>query len=204
MKTQIGEIVMGKVSKRPILANKTRKYLLPCLKEYGRDFTSRLESVFKVAVGIGDVIVSNRGIKHEKHIFILVSSSIARDFFIDFLDWIREQDMYEDDYTFGNIQTSELHMIIIKLPIKFYDAFETFKLGSYSKMYSEKDIEELFNKKPQFKKVIVKSKDYKISFVKELNSIFNTNITPEEYDGELDLPPDKNEIFNNHIKKRDE
>lgn len=204
MKTQIGEIVMDKISKRPILANKTRKYLLPCLKEYGRDFTSKLESVYKVAVGIGDIIVSNRGIKHEKHIFILASSSIARDFFIDFLEWIRDEDMYEDDYVFGNIQTSELHMIVIKLPTKYYDTYETFKLGSYSKMYSAKEVEALFSKKPQFRKVVIKDHDYRISFVKELNEMFGSSISPEEYDGELDLPPDKNEVFNNHIKKTDE
>lgn len=204
MKTQIGEIVMDKIGKRPILANKTRKYLLPCLKDYGKDFTSRLESVYKVAVGIGDIIISNRGIRHEKHIFILADSSIAKEFFIDFLDWIKYQPMYEDDYVFGNIQTSTLHMIIVKLPEKYYDSFETFKLGSYSQMYTRIDIDRLFANKPQFRKVVIRDHNYVVRFVQILNEEFGSSITAKEYDGELDFPPDKEEIFNNHIKRRDD
>jgi len=200
-KIQIGEVTMNTTDKRPILANKTRKYLLPCLKEYGTDFTSRLDSVYKVAVGIGDIIVSNRGIKHEKHIFILINSTIATEFFLNFLDWIREQDMYEDDYIFGNILTSILHMVIIKLPVKYYSSFETFKLGSYSEMYDKEDVDILFKGKLQYKKVIIKDHNYKVRFVEILNEQFGTSLVPEEYEGELDFPPDKEEIFNNHIKK---
>jgi hypothetical protein len=70
-------------------------------------------------------------------------------------------------------------------------------------MYSKDEINKLFKSKSQFKRVIVKDHNYKVTFVEELNNIFQTSIIPEEYDGELDLPPDKNEIFNNHIKKRD-
>ena len=206
MKTQIGEIVMSFTEKRGVVANKTRKYLLPCLKGYGKEFTSKLNSVYKIAVGIGDIIVSNRGVKHEKHIFILINSSIAIEFFIDFLEWIREQDMYEDDYVFGNIQTSNSHMIIVKLPEKYYGAFETFKIGAYSKMYCTKDIIEFFSDKPQYKKIIIKSHEYRVSFVEKLNEQYDLErqyaILPEEYDGELDFPPGKEEIFNNHIKKQ--
>lgn len=203
MKTQVGEIFMQAVEKQILPRyNKTRKYLLPCLMDYGKEFTDKLNGVYKVAAGIGDIIISNKGIKHEKHIFILLDTTIARNFFITFLDWIREQPQYEDDYVYGNILNSKFHMVIIKLPEKYYGTFETFKLGKYSEMYSKKEIDVLFKNSKTYKKVITKDYNYKIEFVKELNELFDSTITPEEYDGEYDLPPDKKEIFNNHIKKR--
>lgn len=208
MKTQVGKICMEAVSQQILPhSNKTKKYLLPCLTEYGEEFTNKLNGVFKVAVGIGDMIISNRGIKHEKHMFILLDTSIARNFFIPFLDWIRDQEMYEDDYVYGNILISKLHMVIVKLPEKYYDTFETFKLGAYSKMYKKEDIDKLFKNKRSYRKVLIKDHNYKIEFIGELNRTFDLTgihqILPEEYDGEYDLPPDKEEIFNNHIKKRD-
>ncbi len=207
MKTQIGEVIMNTTKElKSIHLNKTSKYLLPCLKEYGEDFTSKLNNVYKIAVGIGDIIISNRGIKHEKHVFILADSSIAIEFFLNFLEWVKEKPMYEDDYVFGNIVTSNYHMIIVKLPEKCYNTFETFKLGKYSEMYKKEDVDRLFKDKYQFKRVILKNHNYKIKFVRELNEFFNLRgeheIIPSEYDGELDFPPDKDEIFNNHIKKR--
>ena len=203
MKTQVGEIYMNEVINQKLnKPNKTKKYLLPCLQAYGKEFESMINSVFKVGIGVGDIVIQNRGIRHEKHLFVLIDSTIAKKFFIDFLYWIREQPMYEDDYTYGSLLDAKYHMVIIKLPIQYYDTFETFKLGKYSEMYTKKELDSFFKKDSIYRKVINKDSDYKIKFVGELNELFNSTVSPEEYDGELDLPPDKDEIFNNHIKKR--
>lgn len=203
MKVQIGEVYMDKVTnQKTIYPNKTRKYLLPCLREYGDTFIQKLNNVFKVAVGIGDMIVDNCGLKHEKHIFILLDSSIASKFFIEFLDWIREQPMYEDDYVHDNIQKSTYHMVILKFPEKFYDSFETFKVGEYSKMFTKETIDTFFQKYPDVQKVLIKDNNYKIIFTKKVNKIFGTTVQPDEWNGELDFPPtNKTEKFNHHLIK---
>lgn len=203
MKVQVGEVCMDAVTKQKIMYNnKTRKYLLPCLKEYGEEFMSRLNNVFKVAAGIGDIITEDCGFHHEKHIFILLDSSIAKKFFIEFMDWIKEQSMYEDDYTYYNIQRSNYHMVVLKFPDKFYDSFETFKIGDYSKMFDKTTIEKFFKDYPNTNKVFVKDHNYKFYFTEKVNIKFGTTISGEDWQGELDFPPTpKTEIFNHHLKR---
>lgn len=203
MKIQIGEVYMDKVHDTPTLyPNKTRKYILPCLKEYGEIFTNRLNNVFKVAVGIGDVIVDRTEVKYERHVFLLLNSKIASQYFLEFLEWVRDQPMYEDDYVYDNIQRSSFHMVIVKLPEKFYNSFETFKGGEYSKMFNEETISQLFNNHPDVKKVLIRSHEYKIVFVRRINRRFGTNLSPEEFDGEFEFRPTaETEVFNHHLMK---
>jgi len=204
MKIQVGEIYMDKVTNKPFLyPNKSRKYLLPCLKDYGEVFMNKLDNVFKIAVGVGDIVVSNRGIKYEKHIFILLNSVFLPKFFIDFIDWIREQPMYADDYVFHNIQKSESHMVVLKIPEKFYSSMEKFKLGEYSKMYNTKELNQYFRNNPDIYKTFIKDHNYKLVFVDKMNKEFNSQVESKEYNGELDFPPKpSNEIFNYHLKKK--
>lgn len=212
MKIQIGEVEMSKVREQQIpLQNRTKKYLLPCLKEYGEEFISKINNVFKVAVGIGDIISIQHHIdltpgkevpkpKFERHLFILIDTGIASDHFIHFLDWVKEQSMYVDDYVFDNIQKSQYHMIVIQFPEKYYDSFDTFKKGKYSKMFNTNGYD-LFTAYPEIRKILIKDHTYAIKFVKQLNKEFNTTIKPEEWAGEFDFPPNENEeVFNHHLK----
>lgn len=204
MKIQIGEVYMDKVSRqRTIYPNKTRKYLLPCLREYGAEFTNKVNNVFKVAVGIGDIIVSNRGKKHEKHIFMLIDTSIASAFFVEFIEWIREQPMYEDDYVYGDIQKSKFHMVILELPLQYYSAYETFKEGQYSRMYSKEFIE-AFIQNEEVKKVLIKDHNYLIHFTEKVNRKYGTTLKPSDWDAlpEMDFKPEKKtEVFNHHLER---
>lgn len=208
---QVGEVRMIEIKdnrnkiKYP-LPNKTVKYLTPVLKEYGREFADKFNNVFKVAIGIGDIVVENAGYKHEKHLFILIRTKIGAEmkFFTQFLEWVKNQsDVYQDDYTFGNIQKSSLHMIVIKFPEKYYKSFETFKIGGYSKMFDKEALNKFFNSFPRTKRVLIKNHEYKFYFIQKLNRLHDTTIKGEEYDGELDtIPTIKSEKFNHHIKKR--
>lgn len=204
MKVQIGEVCMDAVTEQKITyPNKTRKYLLPCLKEYGESFTNKINNVFKVAVGIGDIITDNCGFTHEKHLFILLDSNISPGFFNDFIDWIRDEPMYEDDYVYGNIQKSSYHMVVLRIPEKYYESMDKFKEGKYSEMYDQDTIQAFFDKYPEVQKVFIRDHNYRIEFTKKLNRRFNTTIKPEEWEGELDLPPtDKTEKFNHYLKKQ--
>jgi len=205
MVIQVGDIFLDRVTNQRdwgIFSNKTRKYLLPCLKFYGKEFTERLNDAFKVAVGIGDIIVSNRGYKHEKHIFILLDSNIAPMYFRAFLDYVRKHESFENDYIYGNIQKTTFHMVIVRLPTKYYGAFKTFKMGDYSRMYSKEDIDRYFNVHPVYRRVLIKDNRYKIRLARELNMEFGTTLTAEDLIGELDFAPTiESEVFNTHIKK---
>lgn len=208
MKIQVGEIYMDKVTQtKTTYPNKTRKYLLPCLKHYGEPFIHHINSVFKVAVGIGDFIVDKCGVTHEKHIFILLDTKIANPFFKKFITWIKEQPMYEDDYVFDNIQKSTYHMVVLKFPEQYYSSFQTFKQGKYSQMFNQETIDLFFEKFPDVKKVLIKDHSYRIEFTKKLNKVFELNgqyqILPIEWEGELDFPPNSiSEKFNHNLKDK--
>lgn len=205
MKIQIGEVVMDAVTRQRVtymFENKTRQYLLPALKEYGNEFIDRLNSVYKVAVGIADIVVDNANIKFEKHLFILLETNTAPDFFKGYLEWIREQHMYEDDYVYDNIQKSNMHMIVIKLPEKYYHTIELFKKGKYSEMFDASTIEKYFSNYPTVKKVFIKDSNYKVLFTKKMNRIWGTNIKVDEWEGENDFPPtNETDVFNHHLIK---
>lgn len=193
MKFQIGHVELDKVTDQTIIhQNKARKYLLPCLREYGEDFTNKLNSVYKVAVGLGDMVITRRFYKApERHLFILLDSKIAPHHFEKFINWIRQQEMFEDDYVYGNIQKSHYHMVIIKFPKKFWDSFEAFNKGKYSEMFDAETIKNYFVSKDNENapKVLIKDKNYKVIFTRKLNRLYGTQLNSQEYEGELDLPP---------------
>lgn len=217
MKVQLGEIKMETIEDQDILRitdsdgeplplmNKTFKYLFPCLKHYGEELSKKINNVFKIAVGIGDIVTENSGLKYEKDIFLLVATKIKgveSQSFIDLLEWIRDKPMYVDDYVYDNIQKSDYHMIVIRFPQEYYKVLPIFKIGKYSQMFDTETIEKFFNKKTSIKKILIKDKEYKLVFVTRLNGKFGTSISPQDYSGELDLPPkDHKEIFNYHLKK---
>jgi hypothetical protein len=195
MKIQIGEILMGQVGQKVILQNKTFRYLTPCLREYGLEFEKMYKSVFKIALGIGDMIIIDQDKKYEQHLFMLIDTRLYPKNFIIFLDWIRDQMFYEDDYVYGDIKKSPCHMIIIRIPEKYTESLTKFTQGKYSEMFSEADVDTLFYKYPDQVKVLKKDHNYKIRFVHKLNRLYNTSVSAKEYDGELELPPTKQEEF---------
>lgn len=177
MKIQLGTIYM----------NKTKKYLLPCLREYGEEFTDRITNLFKLAVGIGDFALIDMGIQLDKHVFILIDTNLSRKYFNSTMNWLRIQDFYGFDYPYDDIHTGHLHMIAIKLPEKYYDTFGKFNESHFSEMYKEEDLDNLFQNKEELK-VLKKDKDYMVQFVNEVNQIYLTDIDPTEWTGELDFP----------------
>ena len=208
MKIQIGEICLDRITEQKICKpNKTRKYILPCLKEYGKEFESKINSVFKVAAGIGDMVVTNRKDEYtyEREIFILVDTSMAslEDVFADFLEYIRNQPMYVNDYIYDNVQESTFHMVVVKMPAKYYSAYDSFIKGRFSQMYDRKKKKKHFDNYPREKKVFLKNDhDYKVMFVGKLNEIFGSEIHYSQYDGELELPPiPETDVFNHHLKQ---
>lgn len=203
MRIQIGQIILDRVTKQRIpYNNKTSKYLLPCIKIYGKEFENKINDVFKVAVGIGDIVVSNRGYKHEKHLFLMVDSAVCTPFFHDFMQYIKEHDSYEKEYVYGNIRKSSYHIVIIKFPVQFYDAFETFKMGDYSRMFKKTEIDTYFGNHPLERRVLLKDEAYRFKFAFRTNKLFGTSIPPGDFKELDEAPRDQEEIFNDHLAKK--
>lgn len=178
--------------------NKTKKYLLPCLVEYGEDFSKKVSNLFKLAVGIGDHALTDMGLHLEKHLFILVDTSVSKQTFPKTIQWLRGQPYYETDYPFDDIHTGKLHMIVIKFPEKYYNAYGRFTKSQFSKMYSKEDIGKLFKNKERVG-VLTKDKEQLSKFLNELNKKFNTSIEEHEWpsENELDFTINmKEEMFN--------
>jgi len=191
MKIQLGRILM----------NRTRKYLFPIIKFYGDDFTSVINSFFKVGIGIGDIVVNKCGIHHEKHLFILVDTSVSHSLFVTGMNWIKEHPAYEDDYAFDNVKTGRLHMIVIKVPDTYIESLNNFKKSKFSKMYSRDDIMKFFSYKggdkaqmkiyQDIQKVLIHDHNYRIEFAKCIEKEFDIpKFSPSEIeqDWEYDLP----------------
>lgn len=205
METDVIKIQVGK-----IYMNRTRKYLLPLVKMYGDDFVFRINSLFKVAVGIGDIAVERCGFKMETHLFLLVDSKFKPSIFNATLEKIRQHASYEDDYVYGNVVKSRFHMIVIKVPEKYIPTLQSFKDGKFSKMYSIEDVKKLFNFETRTGvdrdmyerayKVLVHDHDYRIQFAEQIREEFDVqNFTKDDIgiDAEYDLPIKRiQEIFN--------
>ena len=183
MKIQLGTIRM----------NKTKRYFLPCLsKYYGKEYIKRFNSIFKLAVGIGDFALIDIGITFEKNLFILVDTKFSKSNFISVMDWLRLQSYYTFDYPYDEIHKGHLHMLVIKIPEECYQAYDKFLQGKFSQMYTYEDLQEMFQDKEELK-VLVRDQDYVVKFVDKINNIYNTNVTPEEWEGEVEFPLIKEE-----------
>lgn len=191
MRLREGDVYRDELGNKTMLPNKTRKYLLPCLKYYGDVFLGKLNSVFKVACGLG---INNH---QSDDMFILIDSAVANSYFLKFMDWIREQPYYKDDYVYGDIQKSSYHMVVLKIPEVFKSSVQKFLQGKYSEMYSYETIEKFFSKNPEVKQVLLKDNNYKSKFIAEVNKEYGTEIQDfDTEDYELDFPVNlKEEIF---------
>lgn len=191
-----------------IFMNRTRKYLFPVLKAYGSDFSFKINSLVKVAVGIGDVVVNRCGIQHENHLFILVDTLPNHSQFVSLLDDIRRHEAYEDDYVYGNILNSRFHMIVVRVPDNYLNSFDNFKRSQYSKMYSDEDLSKLFlfnsgevsKEYKDIRHVLIKDHNYKFEFAKLIQKEFDIpefNFQDIDDSAELDFQIlDKEEVFN--------
>lgn len=177
--------------------NRTNNYLRTLLRTFGQDFKNKFEATFKVAYGVGDFTFVKNGVEYDQHLFVLFDTKIFPVQFIDWLEFIRDEEYYETDYVFDDITKGRLHMVVLRLPDSIQDCLHHFYQGRYSKMYDLEQIPHFFPEDTENKKIVIKDNDYKNEFVNHINEIFNSTVHPSEYEGELDFKPDiKDEMFN--------
>jgi hypothetical protein len=181
MKIEIGKFYM----------NKTREYLLPCLCDHGKTLMKAINGLKKLAVGTGDQFIT--GSVHKNHIFLLVDIDCKN--FTQILKWIKTQSFYVNDYPFDDILSGYQHMIVLQIPENYEDAKPEFVEGKYSKMYTQEQINHVFNNR--YMDVLVRDKEKLISFISTVNKMYDVRIDYRTWQGEVEFPPVKEEeIFN--------
>lgn len=199
-----------KLDAKQLYVNRTFKYLLPCLYEFGNQFVIKYAGTVKYAVGIGDAYIVKE--KDERWVFLLLNKKRETARFQDFLNFTRVQKYYVRDYPYDN-PSSGMHMIVVKLPEQCHETYDKFVEGKYSEMYTEEQFQNLFDKKykegvkahqvwQESKKVLQKSPDAIPSFIKQIQEEFGHDIrlSRKDLEGkELDFPISysmETEIFN--------
>lgn len=181
-----------------IYNNRTKKFLLPVVKEHGSMFLHYISSIFKIAVGIDDYKLRSYGYRFDNHLFFLINTISSRSHFIKALEWFRTQEMYAFDYPYDDLILGFQHMIVIKIPDDYKKAYKNFIEGKYTKMYNTEEVQKLFSKEED-SKIFNPNRKIREEFVELVNKDFDTELSIEDFEGSLEVEYPFNrmeEIFN--------
>lgn len=177
------------------LGNRTHTYLSPIISTYRHTFCKQLESLNKVAWGIGDMFY--RELHDCKYnLFLLVANKDIQ----GFLDYFRSSSYYTDDYKYDD----KHHILVIQISKRFYKAYDNFLKSQYSEMYELKEVRTLVKQfiggkpNPTFY-ILVKDDRYEKVFRNILIETFNLDkdfkidVSDREWDFPIKL---QEEVFN--------
>lgn len=179
--------------------NKTWKYLRPCLKQYGSVFEAKYGSVFNLAVGIHDCLLDGTEYENQHLIYLLFDRKNNVKAYQSFMNWIVNQHYYVLDYSFDDTLEGRKQMVVLKIPVFFEEAYEAFKKGAYSQMYSSEQIAYFFKDKEDIIDILNRTSKAKENFKKKIFTSFGTTISETDLIGaELDFPVEKKKEFFNY------
>lgn len=188
--------------------NKTKKYLLPLVKDFGYDFIDELTMIFKLGVGIGDAVMP--GVMNlNNHLFILTHTKKKPERFAKFIKWLRTQSFFEFDYAYDDIVDGYQHMLVLRLPKIHKEKLDHFVNSRFSEMYPKSTAMNYFSQEGERFKILTKNNVSLRTFVEFINKEYDTEFTIKdwiEHNNEIEFPIEKKEeIFNyNLIFKRNE
>lgn len=190
-----------KIDPTKIYTNRTKNFLLPVVKVYGKIFLHNISTVFKISVGIDDYKLRQEGYRFDNHLFFLINTVSSRKHFISALDWFRTQNMYAFDYPFDNPVSGYMHMIVFIIPEEYRNAYKHFVGGNYSKMYTKGQIKALFGENSDKEKIFNPNRKTKEEFAELVNKDFDTDLTVNDFEEikpfEVEYPFKRvEEIFN--------
>lgn len=197
-KAEVMQIETGKLYK-----NKTWDYLIPCLKAYEPELLIKVNSLFKLAVGLFDMLLQGSEHDGKRYLFLLFDKQVRPELFYMFIDWLQLKDYYVLDYAWDDVVTGSKHMVVIKFPEKYASAYDKFLIGKYSEMFSTEDVHLLFPEENLRKQVLLKSPEAMPHLQQRVLKEFNTTIDKTdiiENGMELELPLLKHEELFNYMK----
>lgn len=183
--------------------NQTWNYLFPCLLDHGDVFKNKINSVFKLAVGIHDTLLDGSDHIQGANIYILLDAKHKPGYYKAFIDWVRIQPFYQDDYWFDvDLSTARKHMVIISVPNKHELAYKHFLKSQYSKMYDKTDLKRFFydRNKEDLYNIMMRNVSGKQLFAEKVNKEFASDIHYKEVEGECEFPLIKEENIFNAVK----
>lgn len=163
--------------------NKTKTYLAAVMSEYGKDYTDKMREAAATGVFVDDALADIDDTDHCLFFLFNVYKSAEKGLtdFNQFVKDLQELNFYVHDYPFGELFGGKLHVVVFRIPEKYYrsyDIFTAFKKGKnqpvpYSKMYDIEDIENIFVKlygnNERAVKVFRKDPKWKEQFEEEIN-----------------------------------
>ena len=169
---------------------KTRKYLLLAfLGGYGAqhyevfaNYMTKKKLIVNAYLGDTDYVF------HEYCIYLLCDSLRMPDFYKTFLSDVRTKSYYKDDY----IVEEHYHMLVVKIPTEYYNAYDKFLQSKYSEMYTKRFLVDIYRSenpnRTQHKSFYVLTGDEKLreqkaedlcvdpSLLKELDDLMDYNL----------------------------
>ena len=183
--------------------NKTWRFLFPCLRGHGDIFASKINPLYKLAVGVYDYTLKDQTKFNGRNIFILLDMYSQNKLCTDFIEFVKYQSYYVTHYCpdtdFGN---SRKMMIVISIPERFEPAYDAFIRGKYSEMYNEEEVRILFSNPDRRREydILSKSTESQKDFLECFSTEFGISCSTNYFDlplRELELPPRlSEEIFN--------
>jgi hypothetical protein len=206
-----------------ISLNKTRMYLVQQLQHYGEDFISHVSKNAIIVFALQDFgfNVTEDSRKLESHLYMLfdtngkskagnyINVASSRIVFSQSLMYYQSHPAYVTDYCYDSNRTGHYHVIVVKLP--FPEKLDLFLQGTYSKLYSQKQLDDWFIKEIQVKivdgetiktskkltdqwSVLTKDPSYVSTFINQVKEEFNTNLNPADVTAmEFDFKPSLNQ-----------
>jgi len=173
-------------------SSKTWKYLyLAVLKGWDEELRNILNRTNKIEAAIRDEAASPiiRDLKDPKIYLKVRPDMYTKIFFDSDLPVLRKHPSFLGDYSNYN-KGQEDHIIVLKVPERFIEAFNNFLKGKYSKMYNFEEIMELYTSDAfkTYQGVLLKTREAKEDFIERLNEEFTTDFYKVEGDPEYDLP----------------
>ena len=118
------------------------------------------------------------------------------------MNWLRYQPQTVADYPYDNAEGGRKHMFVIKVPYKYYYAYDRFIEGKYSEMYTSREIASLFanSSNEDALEVINKTASARAKFIEKIHKSFVVPYDKIElsYSAELDFPLQNNKEMFNH------
>lgn len=204
---------------RFVHVNKTMTYLSPVLNYYGEELISMRRSLYATGVYMDDLLCELKG---EYFLFLLVNvqktlrKGIVKDFNLA-LAQLRSHEAVAYDYPFGELFSGKLHVVVFKVPEKYYPAYSRImdylngraRTVKYSRMYPPDEVEALFvqvyGENIKAVKVFRQDPEYREQFENALNRIgihaagnegnVDWLVLPEDAELEF-LPTHREELLN--------
>jgi len=209
---------------RFVHVNKTLTYLAPTLNFYGEELRNLVRAMYSTGVYMDDLLCELKG---EYYLFMLVNvqktlrKGIVKDF-NEVLKQLRAHEATTYDYPFGELFSGKLHVVVFKVPEKYYPAYSRImdylngktKTVKYSRMYPPDDVERLFiaiyGENNKAVKVFRQDPEYREQFENALNRIgihaadsqgnVDWLVLPEDAELEF-LPQHKEELLNYELQE---